>query len=176
MFAEPKHAVTETGLNPDRTRPTNRPSAPATRLSIVAPALLAGLEDSQVKSEFAPNENRPPFSAQAPNGSGGKQYAGRQATHPQLSRPAGLPFSFAIPQGQFAIGSPEEQAVYQAQLKFAKELNSLPDADPASPEYAAQWDKSAAIHDNQLRLFLGGPRYVQLSALAMQAEQAARKD
>lgn len=51
----------------------------------------------------------------------------------------------------------------------------MPDADPDSPEYAAQWNKSAATHDDQLRLFLGGPAYVQLTALSMQAEQAARE-
>jgi hypothetical protein len=54
-------------------------------------------------------------------------------------------------------------------------MNSVPDADTGSPEYADQWNRSAVDHDHQIRLFLGGPAYVQLTAKAMQAEYAAKR-
>jgi len=86
-----------------------------------------------------------------------------------------LPFSFAIPPDQLATGSSQEDAIYEAQVKFTEEMNSLPDPDPGSQEYAAQWKRSTGTHDDHLRLLLGGPRYIQLTALALQAEQAARE-
>lgn len=96
---------------------------------------------------------------------------------PQSSRlrsVAAVPFSFAIPEGQINVGSPEEEVLYKAQLKFAQDMNSVPNADTGSAEYADQWNRSAVDHDHQIRLFLGGPAYVQLTAKAMQAEYAAK--
>jgi hypothetical protein len=102
--------------------------------------------------------------------------AGRpNASHSAHRHVADIPFSFSIPDERLVAGSPEEEALYQAQARFADELNSLTDSDPASPEYAARWNRSAASHDDYLRLRLGGPAYVQLTAVAMQAEQSARE-
>jgi hypothetical protein len=99
----------------------------------------------------------------------------RNASHSAHRHVAGIPFSFSIPDERLVAGSPEEESLYQAQVHFADELNSLSEADPASPEYASQWNRSAASHDDYLRLRLGGPAYVQLTAVAMQAEQAVRE-
>jgi hypothetical protein len=94
---------------------------------------------------------------------------------PQLPPRAAVPFSFAITEGQINVGSPEEEVLYKAQLKFAQDMNSVPNADTGSTEYADQWNRSAVDHDHQIRLFLGGPAYVQLTAKAMQAEYAAKE-
>lgn len=97
------------------------------------------------------------------------------ATSSGLLRVAVLPFTFSIPDEQLTAGSAGNEALHQAKAKFADALNSESQADPASPEYADRWNRAATAHDDFLRLQLGGPAYVRLTAVAMQAEQAARE-
>jgi hypothetical protein len=131
------------------------------------------LDEDEQSSPLRRSTRLPGISADSTTGSGSAvQHADES---PRLPPVAGVPFSFSIPEGQIKADSPEEEVLHQAQLKFAQDMNSLPDPDTGSAEYADRWNKSAADHDHQIRLFLGGPAYVQLTAKAMQAEQAARE-
>ena len=129
----------------------------------------------QVKSPLHRSTRLPRISADPTSSSGSTVQHDADPESPRLRPVAAVPFSFTIPEGQINVGSPEEEVLYKAQLKFAQDMNSVPNADTGSAEYADQWNRSAVDHDHQIRLFLGGPAYVQLTAKAMQAEQAAKR-
>jgi len=118
---------------------------------------------------------RLPGSSEDSTSSSGSAVQHADPGSPRLRPIARVPFSFSIPEGQINVGSPEEEVLHQAQLKFVQDMNSVPNADTGSAEYADRWNRSAVDHDHHIRLFLGGPAYFQLSAKALQAEQAARE-
>lgn len=85
-----------------------------------------------------------------------------------------IPISFFIPEGNLPAGSLAEEAVFQAQTRFVREINSLPNPDPSAPLYAEQWERSSLAHDDNLRLWLGAQAYFQLTARTLAAQEAAR--
>lgn len=157
------------------TTPANRPGSASAPLRTVSPAETrrppSARLDRAASFEATPSR-RPAHRHSAEDGPAASIHP---ATDSPLSlstrapsEPARLPVAVAVARIGVIPGSPEDEAIYQAQLAFGEEMAAAPPADLASPEYARQWRRATESNDDFLRRTLGWDRFNRLSALAAQ--------